>query len=149
MKSIRSASIAIVAATSVFSTVALAAMPQEAADIRTGSDLTAACIALVERDVSDEGAAASKACSGFLGAMVQKVYEATEAGAPTVFNRIGPKQDEVLCFKLEGKLSFVDFAKLVVTYGKSHPALDDRPAYETGAYVLSNNYPCPKTDVAP
>lgn len=128
---------------------AFAAAPTEVEDIRTGNDLAAACTALVEHDASEDGQLASKACSDFLGSMVKKVYEATEAGAPTTFSRVGPKQDTTLCFKLEGKLSFVDFAKLVLAYHGSHPELDDRPAYETGAWVLSNNYPCPKEVKAP
>jgi hypothetical protein len=123
---------------------AFAALPDEAGDIEFGSDLVAACTTLVEHDVSDEGKLASKACSDFLGTMVKKVYEATEPGMPTEFSRVGPKGDQTVCFKLPSKLSFVDFAKLVVNYRKSHPELDTRPAFELGAWTLSTNFPCPK-----
>jgi hypothetical protein len=118
------------------------AVPAEAGDIKHGDDLVAACTALVERDVSDDGKLASKACSDFLGTMVKKVYEATEPGMPTQFSRVGPKEDKTVCFRLPSKLSFVDFAKLILTYRKSHPELDERPAFELGAWTLSVNFPC-------
>lgn len=117
---------------------------EEPEDIKTGNDLGVACTALAERDVSAAGDLAGKACSGFLGSMVKKVYEATEAGKPTTFSRVGPKQETTLCFSLPAKLSFVEFAKLLLTYRASHPELDDRPAYETGAWTLATNYPCPE-----
>lgn len=132
-----------------FSIPALAALPQEAGDIHTGDDLAAACMPLAKGDRSDEGETAGRACSGFLGSMIQKVVESTAAGAPTVFNRIGPKQDTTLCFYLPSKLSFVDFAKLILAYRPSHPELDQRPAYETAAWTLSVNFPCPEKAVAP
>lgn len=131
---------------SIFSGAAYAALPSEVEDIRTGRDLAAACNMLVEHDLTSEGKLAAKACSDFLGVMVQKVYVATPAGQPTMFSRVGPKQDTNLCFRLPEKLSFVNFAKLILSYGKAHPELDDRPAFETGAWVLSTNFPCP--DVA-
>jgi hypothetical protein len=124
-----------------FSGAALAALPTESGDIKHGDDLAAACTALVEHDVSEDGKLASKACSDFLGAMVKKVFEATEPGMPTEFSRVGPK-DETVCFRLPAKLSFVDFAKLVLNYRKSHPELDGRPAFELGAWTLSTNFPC-------
>ncbi|MDO8289153.1 MAG: Rap1a/Tai family immunity protein [Parvibaculum sp.] len=132
----------------VLGTPAFAGLPTEPEDIRTGDDLAAACKPLVEHDVSEEGELAAKACSGFLGSMVQKVYEATESGRPTTFSRIGPKQETTLCFQLPDQLSFVDFAKLLLSYRAQHPELDDRPAYETGAWTLAVNFPCPK-DKAP
>ena len=128
---------------------AFAALPAEPADIKTGDDLAAACTPLAKSDRSDEGETAGRACSGFLGAMIQKVVESTAAGAPTVFNRIGPKQETTLCFYLPPKLSFVDFAKLILAYRPSHPELDQRPAYETAAWTLSVNFPCPDASVAP
>ncbi|MES1990907.1 MAG: Rap1a/Tai family immunity protein [Pseudomonadota bacterium] len=130
--------------TPVLATSALAGLPAEPEDIRTGDDLGVACKALAEHDTSEAGDLAGKACSGFLGSMVQKAYEATEAGKPTTFNRVGPEQDTTLCFSLPAKLSFVDFAKLLLTYRASHPELDDRPAYETGAWTLATNFPCPE-----
>ncbi len=132
-----------------WSGAALATLPAEPADIKTGDDLAAACMPLARGDRSDEGEVAGRACSGFLGAMMQKVVESTAAGAPTTFNRIGPKQEVNLCFFLPPKLSFVDFAKLILAYRPAHPELDGRPAYETAAYTLSVNFPCPDTAVAP
>lgn len=132
----------------VFSAPAFAGVPTEADDIRTGDDLGAACTALAEHDVSDQGKLAAKACSDFLGTMVQKVYAATAAGAPTQFSRIGPKQDQIACFRLPQKLSFVEFANLLLTYRRSHPDLADRPAFETGAWTLASNFPCVNYDPA-
>lgn len=132
----------------VFSAPAFAALPTEADDIKTGDDLGAACTALAEHDVSDQGKLAAKACSDFLGTMVQKVYAATEAGAPTQFSRIGPKQDQIACFRLPQKLSFVEFANLLLTYRRAHPDLADRPAFETGAWTLATNFPCTEYDPA-
>jgi hypothetical protein len=123
---------------------AFAGLPAAPEDIKYGHDLTAACSRLAEHDASEEGQAASKACSKFLGSMVEKVFKATEAGAPTQFNRVGPKQDQTLCFRLPSKLSFVDFSKLILKYARAHPELADRPAYETGAWTLAANFPCPK-----
>jgi len=131
-----------------FAAPAFAGMPTDAEDIHTGDDLTAACRALSEHDVSEDGALASKACSTFLGTMVQKVYNATDAGAPTQFSRIGPKQDQIACFRLPPKLSFVDFANLILDYASKHPELSDRPAFETGAFTLSTNFPCVDYDPA-
>tara|TARA_R110000868_G_scaffold148378_1_gene370242 strand:- start:6531 stop:6980 length:450 start_codon:yes stop_codon:yes gene_type:complete len=128
---------------------ALAALPDEPGDIKTGDDLAAACTPLAKGDRSDEGETAGRACSGFLGAMMQKVVESTAAGAPTTFNRIGPKQEHNLCFFLPPKLSFVDFSKLILAYRPAHPELDQRPAYETAAWTLSVNFPCPDAAVAP
>ncbi|MGV8997941.1 MAG: Rap1a/Tai family immunity protein [Parvibaculaceae bacterium] len=125
-----------------FASSAFAAI-KEAGDISTGNDLAEACTAFVSHDVSQEGSLAADACKGFLGDMVRNVVKATQPGAPTVFNRVGPKQDTSLCFQTPTKLSFEDFAKQVLAYHKSHPELDDRPAYETGAWSLSTNYPCP------
>lgn len=127
---------------------ALAKMPTQAGDIHTGSDLVTACRALSEHDVSEDGALASKACSQFLGAMVQKVYDATEAGAPTQFNRIGPQKDQTACFRLPRKLSFFDFSKLILNYASQHSELAVRPAFETGAFTLSSNFPCTEYDPA-
>lgn len=125
-----------------FSVPAFAGLPSGAGDIKHGDDLGAACTALVEHDVSEEGKLASKACSDFLGTMVKKVYEATEAGMPTTFSRVGPKQDQTVCFRLPAKLSFVDFGRLILNYRKSHPELDARPAFELGAWTLLVNFPC-------
>jgi len=122
---------------------------EEAGDIETGNDLAEACTALVNHDVSAEGDLAAKACKGFLGDMVRNVVKATEPGAPTKFSRVGPKQDTTLCFEIPSKLSFDDFAKQVVAYHKAHPELDGRPAYETGAWSLSTNFPCAKDVKAP
>ena len=135
-------------AISGFAVPAFAGVPTDVEDIHTGDDLTAACRALSEHDVSEDGALASKACSQFLGTMVQKVYNATEAGAPTQFSRIGPKQDQTACFRLPPKLSFVDFANLILDYASKHPDLSDRPAFETGAFTLSTNFPCVDYDPA-
>lgn len=129
-----------------FSAPAFAGLPSEADDIHTGDDLSAACTALAEHDVSDQGKLAAKACSDFLGTMVQKVYTATEAGAPTQFSRVGPKQDQIACFRLPQKLSFVEFANLLLIYGRAHPDLADRPAFETGAWTLATNFPCEDYD---
>ncbi|MFZ3034301.1 MAG: Rap1a/Tai family immunity protein [Parvibaculum sp.] len=129
-----------------FSAPAFARMPADAGDIRTGADLVVACRALSEHDVSEDGALASKACSAFLGTMVQKVYSSTEAGAPTQFSRIGPNEDQIACFRLPPKLSFVDFASLILAYANRHPELADRPAFETGAFTLSTNFPCVEYD---
>lgn len=128
---------------------AWAGLPAEPADIKTGDDLAAACRPLAKGDRSNEGETAGLACSGFLGATIQKVIESTAAGAPTIFNRIGPKQEDTLCFYLPPKLSFVEFAKLILAYRPAHPELDQRPAYETAAWTLSVNFPCPDATVAP
>jgi len=131
-----------------FSVPAFAGMPTDAGDIRTGDDLALACRALSEHDVSDDGALAATACSTFLGAMVKKAYDSTEAGAPTEFTRLGPNGDQVACFRLPPKLSFIDFANLILNYEDQHPELADRPAFETGAYTLSTNFPCTQYDPA-
>ncbi len=130
--------------TFALSGTALAALPGDAGDIRHGDDLVAACTTLVEHDISDTGKLASKACSDFLGTMVKKAYDSTEPGMPTEFHRIGPAGDQSLCFRLPSKLKFTDFATLILNYRKSHPELDERPAFELGAWTLSVNFPCPK-----
>lgn len=123
---------------------ALAALPGEAGDIKHGDDLVAACTALVEHDISEQGKLASRACSDFLGTMVKKAYDSTEPGMPTEFHRMGPEGDQSACFRLPSKLKFTEFATLLLNYRKSHPELDDRPAFELGAWTLSVNFPCPK-----
>lgn len=132
------------ASTLALSGAALAALPNDASDIRYGDDLVAACTTLVEHDISDEGKLASKACSDFLGTLVKKAYDATQPGMPTEFHRIGPDGNQTLCFRLPSKLKFTEFATLLLNYRKSHPELDERPAFELGAWTLSVNFPCPK-----
>ena len=146
MKNQKTAVLLLLVVTLGFSASAFAGLPAEVDDIHTGDDLVAACRALSEHDVSEDGALASKACSDFLGTMVQKVYNSTEAGAPTQFSRIGPNEDQIACFRLPSKLSFVDFANLILVYANRHPELADRPAFETGAFTLSTNFPCVEYD---
>lgn len=112
------------------------------ADVKTGDDLVTVCTPLVEQDVSEQGRHSSAICSQFLGDMVAKVSKATAPGMPTEFHRVGPKKDQTACFYLPTKLTFVDFAKLVVAYRQSHPDLGTRPAFELGAWTLATNFPC-------
>ncbi len=136
--------LALIFALSLVATVAIAApaLPAAPEDIRTGSDLAAACHALVGNDTSDASAAAATACRHFLGTMVLRVYKATPAGMPTQFNRIGPKGDETACFRLPSSLKYTDFAVLVLSYFERHPEIATRPAFELGARTLATNYPC-------
>lgn len=118
------------------------ALPRSEEDIRTGSDLMAACQALTTSDGTDAGALAATACRHFLGSMVLKVYKATPAGMPTEFSRMGPKGDETACFRLPASLKYTAFAGYIADYFKLHPELGQRPAFELGARTLEAKYPC-------
>jgi len=111
-------------------------------DIKTGADLVAACKASVEGDHSQQGEISATACNQFLSGMVVAVYNSTEAGMPTALHRLGPKQDETVCFRLPELLRYEDFAALVVVYDKAHPGLAERPAAELAGRSLADKYPC-------
>ncbi|HUD52120.1 Rap1a/Tai family immunity protein [Parvibaculum sp.] len=112
------------------------------ADIKTGADLVASCKASLEGDRSPQGEISATACNQFLSGMVVAVYNSTEAGMPTALHRLGPKQDETVCFRLPELLKYQDFAALVVAYDKAHPGLAERPAAELAGHSLADKYPC-------
>jgi len=122
------------------------ALPASAApnDIKTGADLVTACQLSVDGDKTQTGRISATACNQYLAGVVVAVANSTEAGKPLMLYRMGPDQNESICFKLPEKLSYEEFAGLVVDYAKAYPELADRPAVELAGRSLSNKYPCPE-----
>ena len=111
-------------------------------DIKTGADLVAACHATLGGDSSEAGRVSAAACNQFLAGMVVAVYNATEAGQPTVLHRLGPDGSQSVCFRLPKFLKYQEFAAIAVDYAKSHPELNELPAVELAGRSLADKYPC-------
>ena len=122
------------------------ALPASAApnDIKTGADLVSACQLSVDGDKTQSGRLSATACDQYLAGVVVAVANSTEAGKPLMLYRLGPDQNESVCFRLPETLSYKEFSGLVVEYAKSHPELASRPAVELAGRSLSNKYPCPE-----
>ena len=124
--------------------LALPASAAPNADIKTGADLVSACQLSVDGDKTQSGRISATACNQYLAGVVVAVANSTEAGKPLMLYRLGPDQNESVCFRLPEKLTYEEFAGLVVGYSKSHPELAGRPAVELAGRSLADKYPCPE-----
>ena len=123
------------------------AMPANASpggDIKTGADLVRACELSVAGDKTQTGRISATACNQYLAGVVVAVANSTEAGKPLMLYRLGPENNESVCFRLPESLKYEEFAGLVVDYSKSHPELAARPAVELAGRSLADKFPCPE-----
>lgn len=112
------------------------------ADIKTGTDLVAACEASLGKDGSAEGAISATACNQYLAGLVTAAYNAAEPGMPTRLYRLGADGTESVCFRLPELLKYSEFATLVVDYSRAHPTYGEQPAIEVAGRSLADKYPC-------
>ena len=61
--------------------------------------------------------------------------------------RMGPDEDETVCFQLPDQLPFAEFAYKVTGYSAKYPGIADRPAYELAARALAESYPCSEDEL--
>ena len=92
----------------------------------------------------ETGAQLVQSCKSFLKGDANVDDVGREPGAPFEVHRLGPKEDETVCFEPPKLIRFDEFAKVAVDYAKSHPDLLDKPALELSARALASKYPCPK-----
>ncbi|MBI1210354.1 MAG: hypothetical protein GC190_02740 [Alphaproteobacteria bacterium] len=113
--------------------------------VETGRQLKAVCEAYLNKSERENENALVKAdeCKSYLtgfvdvynidgGAKLNSELSGTMAHAPR----------STTCFKLPDYLAFHDFARLVVSFVKSHPGYEERPAYVVAAASLAGKYPC-------
>lgn len=138
----------IVPAVSAFLLAAGASLsaPAQAAGPRvdTGSDLVAACEAFLKGDANVDDKVGAASCRNYAVGLVTAVNNGREPGAPFEIHRLGPNEDETVCFEPPKLILFDEFAKLAVDYAEQHQDLLDKPAIELSARALAAKYPCPK-----
>ncbi len=116
-----------------------------AAPVEDGGELVAVCEALMANG-AQEGSEGER-CKMFLVNMVMAQKDALTLGEPFRARRMGPDEDETVCFQLPDQLPFAEFAYKVTGYSAKYPGIADRPAYELAARALAESYPCSEDEL--
>ncbi|PKP67706.1 MAG: hypothetical protein CVT83_07965 [Alphaproteobacteria bacterium HGW-Alphaproteobacteria-5] len=116
-----------------------------AAPVEDGGELVTVCKALMANG-AQEGSEGAR-CKMFLVDMVMAQKDTLTLGEPFRARRMGPDEDETVCFQLPDSLPFAEFAHKVTGYSAKHPDITDRPAYELAARALAESYPCSEDEL--
>ena len=121
----------------------LSAPAQAAASrVETGAELVQSCKSFLKGEANVDDVVGSASCKSYAVGLVSAVNNGREPGAPFEVHRLGPNEDETVCFEPPQLIRFDEFAKLAVGYAEEHPDLLDKPALELSARALASKYPC-------
>ena len=112
--------------------------------VDTGAELVEACQAFLKGQANVDDKVGSASCRNYAVGLVTAVNNGREPGAPFEIHRLGPNEDETVCFEPPKLIKFDEFAKLAVDYAETHKELLDKPAVELSARALAAKYPCAK-----
>lgn len=115
-----------------------------ASRVETGAQLVQSCKSFLKGDANVDDVVGSASCKSYAVGLVSAVNSGREPGAPFEVHRLGPNEDETVCFEPPKLIRFDEFAQLAVDYADEHPDLLDKPALELSARALASKYPCPK-----
>jgi hypothetical protein len=121
----------------------LAATAAEAADIKTGHDLLAACRDYVSKDTGqDSNARTPHACRSFLQGFAVALKAREDARLDAMVRGL-PYSSKEACVRMPDFISFKDLANRIVVFGQRHAELLNGAAMELAQKTLENDFPCP------
>ncbi len=121
-----------------------------AADLKTGRELVAACTAYIAIDQSQDNnaARAPHPCRNFLLGFFQSLVARERARTDAMVKGL-PFTSKEACVRMPDFLSYRDMATRIVNFGKANPSALDLPATTLAQKTLERDFPCPPQSTAP
>jgi hypothetical protein len=121
--------------------VLIATSAANAAAIKTGRDLVAACRSYAAI-ASTENARAPHDCRTFLQGFAVSLQAREQARQDAMLKGL-PIAAHEACVRMPDFISFRELAGRIVKFGDQNPALLDLPASEVAQKTLERDFPCP------